>query len=82
MLLFFFKETPIYLLYDLLLSHVTADLTERHPITNAIDGKNSWWQSPSIKNGIEYHYVTITLDLQQVNASFSFFIIFYFEIVS
>ncbi|XP_062043247.1 laminin subunit alpha-2 [Lepus europaeus] len=39
---------------------------QRHPITNAIDGKNSWWQSPSIKNGIEYHYVTITLDLQQV----------------
>lgn len=42
-------------------------LTERHPITNAIDGKNTWWQSPSIQNGIEYHYVTITLDLQQVD---------------
>ncbi|XP_074043658.1 laminin subunit alpha-2 isoform X1 [Macrotis lagotis] len=39
---------------------------QRHPIMNAIDGKNTWWQSPSIKNGIEYHYVTITLDLQQV----------------
>ncbi|KAM6181305.1 laminin subunit alpha-2 isoform 1-T1 [Erethizon dorsatum] len=39
---------------------------QRHPITNAIDGKNTWWQSPSIKNGIEYHYVTVTLDLQQV----------------
>ncbi|XP_036024630.1 LOW QUALITY PROTEIN: laminin subunit alpha-2 [Onychomys torridus] len=39
---------------------------QRHPITNAIDGKNTWWQSPSIKNGVEYHYVTITLDLQQV----------------
>ncbi|XP_010077237.1 PREDICTED: laminin subunit alpha-2-like, partial [Pterocles gutturalis] len=39
---------------------------QRHPITNAIDGKNTWWQSPSIQNGIEYHYVTITLDLQQV----------------
>uniref|UniRef100_A0A6I8PFI4 Laminin subunit alpha-2 n=1 Tax=Ornithorhynchus anatinus TaxID=9258 RepID=A0A6I8PFI4_ORNAN len=39
---------------------------QRHPITNAIDGKNTWWQSPSIKNGIEYHYVTITLDLRQV----------------
>lgn len=47
-------------------SHVAADSIERHPITNAIDGKNTWWQSPSIKNGIEYHYVTITLDLQQV----------------
>ncbi|XP_067402829.1 laminin subunit alpha-2 isoform X2 [Emydura macquarii macquarii] len=39
---------------------------QRHPITNAIDGKNTWWQSPSIQNGIEYHYVTITLDLRQV----------------
>ncbi|XP_044280734.1 laminin subunit alpha-2 isoform X5 [Varanus komodoensis] len=38
----------------------------RHPITNAIDGKNTWWQSPSIQNGKEYHYVTITLDLRQV----------------
>uniref|UniRef100_A0A8C6VI31 Laminin subunit alpha 2 n=1 Tax=Naja naja TaxID=35670 RepID=A0A8C6VI31_NAJNA len=38
----------------------------RHPISNAIDGKNTWWQSPSIQNGMEYHYVTITLDLRQV----------------
>ncbi|KAM4771006.1 laminin subunit alpha-2 [Rhinophrynus dorsalis] len=38
----------------------------RHPITNAIDGKNTWWQSPSIQNGMQYHYVTITLDLRQV----------------
>uniref|UniRef100_A0A8C5PW47 Laminin subunit alpha 2 n=1 Tax=Leptobrachium leishanense TaxID=445787 RepID=A0A8C5PW47_9ANUR len=37
-----------------------------HPITHAINGNNSWWQSPSIKNGIQYHYVTITLDLRQV----------------
>uniref|UniRef100_A0AAR2JGC3 Basement membrane-specific heparan sulfate proteoglycan core protein n=1 Tax=Pygocentrus nattereri TaxID=42514 RepID=A0AAR2JGC3_PYGNA len=39
---------------------------ERHPIDYAIDGTNKWWQSPSIKNGMEYHYVTVTLDLQQV----------------
>ncbi|XP_047673925.1 laminin subunit alpha-2-like, partial [Tachysurus fulvidraco] len=39
---------------------------ERHPIAFAIDGTQSWWQSPSIKNGMDYHYVTITLDLQQV----------------
>ncbi|XP_069052056.1 laminin subunit alpha-2 isoform X1 [Lepisosteus oculatus] len=39
---------------------------ERHPITYAIDGTNRWWQSPSIQNGMEYHYVTITLDLKQV----------------
>uniref|UniRef100_A0A672JPW4 Laminin N-terminal domain-containing protein n=1 Tax=Salarias fasciatus TaxID=181472 RepID=A0A672JPW4_SALFA len=40
--------------------------TERHPIEYAIDGTNRWWQSPSIKNGMGYHYVTITLDLKQV----------------
>ncbi|XP_060707115.1 laminin subunit alpha-2 isoform X3 [Hemiscyllium ocellatum] len=39
---------------------------ERHEISNAIDGTNRWWQSPSIQNGMEYHYVTITLDLKQV----------------
>uniref|UniRef100_UPI003AAF5012 laminin subunit alpha-2 n=1 Tax=Centroberyx gerrardi TaxID=166262 RepID=UPI003AAF5012 len=39
---------------------------ERHPIEYAIDGTNRWWQSPSIKNGMEYHYVTVTLDLKQV----------------
>lgn len=41
--------------------------TEKHPIEYAIDGTNRWWQSPSIKNGMEYHYVTITLDLKQVH---------------
>uniref|UniRef100_A0A8D2ZGH0 Laminin subunit alpha 2 n=1 Tax=Scophthalmus maximus TaxID=52904 RepID=A0A8D2ZGH0_SCOMX len=39
---------------------------EHHPIDYAIDGTNRWWQSPSIKNGMEYHHVTITLDLKQV----------------
>ncbi|KAM8831428.1 laminin subunit alpha-2 isoform 7-T7 [Spinachia spinachia] len=39
---------------------------EKHPIEYATDGTNRWWQSPSIKNGMEYHYVTITLDLKQV----------------
>uniref|UniRef100_A0A8D3ECZ6 Laminin, alpha 1 n=1 Tax=Scophthalmus maximus TaxID=52904 RepID=A0A8D3ECZ6_SCOMX len=39
---------------------------ERHPITNAIDGTNQWWQSPSIKNGQQFHWITITLDLKQI----------------
>ncbi|XP_059355199.1 laminin subunit alpha-2 isoform X1 [Carassius carassius] len=39
---------------------------ERHPIVYAIDGTNRWWQSPSIMNGMDYHHVTVTLDLQQV----------------
>ncbi|XP_077756139.1 laminin subunit alpha-1 [Canis aureus] len=44
----------------------SANPKERHPISNAIDGTNNWWQSPSIQNGREYHWVTITLDLRQV----------------
>ncbi|XP_069370850.1 laminin subunit alpha-2 isoform X9 [Paralichthys olivaceus] len=44
----------------------SAKPVEHHPIEYAIDGTNRWWQSPSIKNGMEYHYVTITLDLKQV----------------
>uniref|UniRef100_A0A8C1W8S5 Laminin subunit alpha 2 n=1 Tax=Cyprinus carpio TaxID=7962 RepID=A0A8C1W8S5_CYPCA len=38
----------------------------RHPIEYAIDGTNRWWQSPSIMNGVDFHYVTVTLDLQQI----------------
>uniref|UniRef100_A0A4X2L7R5 Laminin subunit alpha-1 n=1 Tax=Vombatus ursinus TaxID=29139 RepID=A0A4X2L7R5_VOMUR len=44
----------------------SASPKERHPISNAIDGTNNWWQSPSIQNGRKYHWVTITLDLRQV----------------
>uniref|UniRef100_A0A3P9NZJ0 Laminin N-terminal domain-containing protein n=1 Tax=Poecilia reticulata TaxID=8081 RepID=A0A3P9NZJ0_POERE len=33
---------------------------------NAIDGTNQWWQSPSIKNGRQFHWITITLDLNQI----------------
>lgn len=40
--------------------------TKRHPITNAIDGSNNWWQSPTLQNGKQYEWVTITLDLRQV----------------
>lgn len=44
----------------------SATPLESHPIEYAIDGTNRWWQSPSIQNGMDYHYVTITLDLKQV----------------
>ncbi|XP_030623498.1 laminin subunit alpha-1 [Chanos chanos] len=44
----------------------SANPKEQHPITNAIDGTNQWWQSPSIKNGRQFHWVTITLDLRQI----------------
>ncbi|KAJ8010618.1 hypothetical protein DPEC_G00076940 [Dallia pectoralis] len=44
----------------------SANPKEQHPITNTIDGTNGWWQSPSIKNGRQFHWVTLTLDLRQV----------------
>ncbi|XP_067337909.1 laminin subunit alpha-2 isoform X2 [Channa argus] len=47
-------------------NQMSVNQFERHPIEYAIDGTNRWWQSPSIKNGMDYHYVTITLDLKQV----------------
>ncbi|XP_023215489.1 laminin subunit alpha-1-like [Centruroides sculpturatus] len=40
--------------------------TKSHPITNAIDGSNNWWQSPTLQNGKQYEWITITLDLRQV----------------
>ncbi|XP_062575909.1 laminin subunit alpha-1-like, partial [Saccostrea cucullata] len=43
----------------------SRDERRRHPITNAINGRNSWWQSPTLTNGALYNYVTITLDLKQ-----------------
>lgn len=43
--------------------------TQRHPIEYAIDGYGGrWWQSPTIDQGYENHYVTITLDLKQVSS--------------
>ncbi|XP_068083310.1 laminin subunit alpha-1 [Anabrus simplex] len=40
--------------------------TKSHPITNAIDGTPSWWQSPTLASGPQFEWVTITLDLKQV----------------
>lgn len=54
---------------------------EHHPIEYAIDGTNRWWQSPSIMNGMEYHYVTITLDLKQVENLFIFNTFFFFSLI-
>ncbi|CRK93551.1 CLUMA_CG007084, isoform A [Clunio marinus] len=36
-----------------------------HPITNAIDGTHSWWQSPTLASGKQFEFVTIDIDLKQ-----------------
>ena len=48
------------------------DENQRHPISNAIDGSQRWWQSPSIAEGPENQFVTIVLDLRQVSHCFTF----------
>ncbi|XP_055635054.1 laminin subunit alpha-1 isoform X2 [Toxorhynchites rutilus septentrionalis] len=42
------------------------DLEKRHPITNIVDGTNSWWQSPTLYKSSKSDRVTISLDLGQV----------------
>lgn len=37
-----------------------------HPITNAIDGTERWWQSPPLSRNTEYNEVNVTLDLGQL----------------
>ena len=42
------------------------DQSKRHPIRNAIDGTDNWWQSPTLKNGKRYEWVTININLRQI----------------
>ncbi|XP_048364494.1 laminin subunit alpha-3 [Sphaerodactylus townsendi] len=42
-----------------------ADPNKAHPITNAVDGTESWWQSPSLSQGLKYDEINVTLDLGQ-----------------
>ena len=43
-----------------------GDSNRAHPITNAIDGTERWWQSPPLSRSVEYNEVNVTLDLGQV----------------
>ncbi|XP_062316527.1 laminin subunit alpha-5-like [Osmerus eperlanus] len=42
-----------------------GDSDRAHPITNAIDGTERWWQSPPLSRSTEYNEVNVTLDLGQ-----------------
>ncbi|XP_047186725.1 laminin subunit alpha-5 isoform X2 [Scophthalmus maximus] len=37
-----------------------------HPITNAVDGTERWWQSPPLSRSTEFNEVNVTLDLGQL----------------
>ncbi|KAJ3586851.1 hypothetical protein NHX12_013243 [Muraenolepis orangiensis] len=39
-----------------------------HPISNAVDGTERWWQSPPLSRSTEFNQVNVTLDLGQIRA--------------
>lgn len=41
-----------------------------HPPEFAVDGMETWWQSPPLSRGMKYNEVNLTIDLGQVNNSF------------
>ncbi|XP_077572690.1 laminin subunit alpha-5 isoform X2 [Stigmatopora nigra] len=43
-----------------------GDSDRAHPITNAIDGTERWWQSPPLSRNTEFNQVNVTLNLGQL----------------
>nr|XP_014340901.1 PREDICTED: laminin subunit alpha-5-like [Latimeria chalumnae] len=44
----------------------SSDPNKAHPVTNAVDGTERWWQSPPLSRGLTYNGVNVTLDLGQL----------------
>ncbi|KAF7654917.1 hypothetical protein LDENG_00063180 [Lucifuga dentata] len=44
----------------------SIDPNKAHPVTNAIDGTERWWQSPPLSRGMGNNEVNVTLDLGQL----------------
>ncbi|XP_036761629.2 laminin subunit alpha-3 isoform X2 [Manis pentadactyla] len=44
----------------------SEDPRKAHPVANAIDGSERWWQSPPLSSGTQYNKVNVTLDLGQL----------------
>ncbi|XP_070830251.1 laminin subunit alpha-3-like [Chaetodon trifascialis] len=44
----------------------SIDPNKAHPVSNAIDGTERWWQSPPLSRGLGYNEVNVTLDLGQL----------------
>ncbi|XP_061662817.1 laminin subunit alpha-5 isoform X5 [Syngnathoides biaculeatus] len=43
-----------------------GDTDRAHPITNAIDGTERWWQSPPLSRSTKFNQVNVTLELGQL----------------
>lgn len=39
---------------------------KRHPPEYAVDGLDTWWQSPPLSRGMKYNEVNLTIELGQV----------------
>lgn len=60
-----------------------ADVLKKHYISYAIDSDaTNWWQSPTLEQGSQYEYVTVTLDLRQVLIKLVISIIASFRLIS
>lgn len=40
---------------------------KKHPTEYAVDGMETWWQSPPLSRGMKYNEVNLTIDLGQVS---------------
>lgn len=40
---------------------------KRHPPEYAVDGMETWWQSPPLSRGMKYNEVNLTINLGQVS---------------
>ncbi|KOC61555.1 Laminin subunit alpha, partial [Habropoda laboriosa] len=40
---------------------------KRHPPEYAVDGMETWWQSPPLSRGVKYNEVILTINLGQVS---------------
>lgn len=47
--------------------HCDKDRPDKaHPPENAVDGQETWWQSPPLSRGMKYNEINLTIDLGQV----------------
>ncbi|CRK95486.1 CLUMA_CG008955, isoform A [Clunio marinus] len=43
-------------------------LPDSHPVENAIDGSEKWWQSPPLSRGMKFNEVNLTIDFGQTSS--------------
>ncbi|KAK3929045.1 Laminin subunit alpha [Frankliniella fusca] len=60
------RDANINLIQGQVCDHCDAsDAEKRHPAEYAVDGFETWWQSPPLSRGMKYNEVNLTIDLGQ-----------------